>query len=80
MSGMTWTTIGRDKFETSYCEQVWVLVATPKRAKPWLLHTDRQVQGRPARQQEIGAHSAEAAQHAAEVWLGLTVRYGLASY
>ena len=77
---MTWTTLGQDKFQTSYCDDVWLLVTTPKGRKPWLLHTERQVQGRPARQQEIGAREPEAARHAAEVWLGLSARYGLAGY
>lgn len=77
---MTWITLGRHKFRTSRNEEVWLLVATPKGRTPWLLHTDRQVQGRPARQQEIGAHDPEAARHAAEVWLDLCMRYGLAGY
>jgi hypothetical protein len=77
---VTWTTLGRDKFRTSYCGDVWLLVATPKGPKPWLLHTERQVQGRPARQQEIGAREPGAARRAAEVWLGLSARYGLAGY
>jgi hypothetical protein len=77
---MTWTTLGKDKFQTSYGNDVWVLVSTPKARKPWLLYTERQHDGRPVRQQEIGARDAAAALHAAEVWLGFTARYGLASY
>jgi hypothetical protein len=77
---MTWTTLGKDRFQTSYSDEVWLLVATPKERKPWLLYTERQHQGRPVRQQEIGVRTSEAALHAAELWLSLRARYGLAKY
>ncbi|GAB3910944.1 hypothetical protein ACFQ1S_01410 [Kibdelosporangium lantanae] len=70
---MTWITLGRGKFRTSYGGDVWLLVATPKGRKPWLLYTERDEGGRPVqgKAQEIGAPSAPAAQHAAELWLSL---------
>jgi hypothetical protein len=70
---LTWVTLGRDKYRTTYRDEVWWLVATPEAAKPWLLYTEREHGGRPVRDkvQEIGAGTPEAARHAAELWLGL---------
>ncbi|ONI90638.1 hypothetical protein ALI144C_02930 [Actinosynnema sp. ALI-1.44] len=77
---MTWTILAKDQFRASYGGEVWLLVSTPSGLKPWLLYTERQVQGRPARQQEIGVREPEAARHAAEFWLRLSASYGLTRY
>jgi hypothetical protein len=75
---MRWVALGRDRYRTTHDHQVWWLVATPGESKPWLLYTEREHGGRPVpdQTQEIGGQSADAAQHAAELWLSLTKMCG----
>nr|WP_042182573.1 hypothetical protein [Kibdelosporangium sp. MJ126-NF4]CEL15075.1 hypothetical protein [Kibdelosporangium sp. MJ126-NF4]CTQ93329.1 hypothetical protein [Kibdelosporangium sp. MJ126-NF4] len=77
---MTWTKVGQGKYRTEYCGHVWLLKATPKDNKPWLLYTEQKATGYRSTRQEIGAHDQAAAMHAADFWLCTSVSYGLAGY
>ncbi|TCO54357.1 hypothetical protein EV192_109338 [Actinocrispum wychmicini] len=70
---LTWVPLTRDLYRTTVRGVDWLLEATPKASRPWVLYTQREHRGRPVRDkvQEIGAQTLDDARHAAELWFSL---------